>query len=300
MATSNRDRIGRMFELLAPALDEFIARSVASEVPEGASWPALVAMKDKKKGIEGKEYSALDPQVQLRMLTENIPHNLKPGWYPFDDAIGRVGQGYAKELREYRNDWAHNKSFSDDDAYRCLDTGERLLAAVGAPSVADEVKRIRLGLRRLTADKDDKRVLQSAVVTPESAGLRPWREVLAPHDDVATGNFQAAEFAADLFKVSATEDAGKDYAEPVQFFARTYLTEGLRDLIGRAVRRLGGDANASPVINLQTNFGGGKTHSMLALWHLASGTALGEYPQEVQELLSDTQFGELPQVRRVA
>src|SRR4051795_11623345 len=70
MATSNRDRIGTMFELLAPALDDFIGRAVASELPEGASWSALVAMKDKKKGIEGKEYDRLDPQVQLRMLTE--------------------------------------------------------------------------------------------------------------------------------------------------------------------------------------------------------------------------------------
>ena len=121
-------------------------------------------------------------------------------------------------------------------------------------------------------------MLKSAAVTPESAGLRPWREVLAPHEDVATGNFQAAEFAADLYKVAATEDAGKDYAEPVQFFARTYLTEGLRDLIDRAVRRLAGDQNASPVINLQTNFGGGKTHSMLALWHLASGHAARRLP----------------------
>src|SRR5215218_423343 len=301
MAISNRDRIGKMFDLLAPALDNFIARAVASELPEGASWSALVAMKDEKKGIEGKEYDRLDPQVQLRMLTENIPHTLKAGWYPFDDAIGRVGQGYSKELREARNDWAHNKSFSDDDAYRCLDTAERLLDTIGAPSVADEVKAIRLGLRRLTADKDDRKVLKSAAVTPESAGLRPWREVLAPHDDVATGNFQAAEFAADLYKVAATGDAGRDYAEPVQFFARTYLTEGLRDLIDRAVRRLAGDQNASPVINLQTNFGGGKTHSMLALWHLASGTPLGDYSQDVRDMLSETAFGELAGgVRRVA
>jgi hypothetical protein len=258
-------------------------------------------MKDKKRGVEGKEYDALDPQVQLRMLTENIPHNLNPGWYPFDDAIGRVGQGYSKELREARNDWAHNKSFPDDDAYRCLDTAERLLVAIGATSTADEVKAIRLDLRRLTADKDDRKVLKSAAVTPASAGLRPWREVLAPHEDVATGNFQAAEFAAELYKVAASEDAGKDYAEPVQFFARTYLTEGLRDLIDRAVRRLAGDQNASPVVNLQTNFGGGKTHSMLALWHLASGTPLVDYPQDVQDILSAAPFGDLSEpIRRVA
>jgi hypothetical protein len=300
MAVSNRERIGRMFELLAPPLDDFIARSVEPRLPDDATWTSLVALKDAQKGIAGKEYDRLDPQVQLRMLTENIPHNFLSGWYPFDDAIGRVGQGYCKELREARNDWAHNKSFSDDDAYRCLDTGERLLVAIGVPAVADEVKAIRLGLRRLTADKDDRKVLKSAAVTPESAGLRPWREVLPPHDDVATGNFQAAEFAADLHKVAATTDAGRDYTEPVQFFARTYLTEGLRDLIDRAVRRLAGDQNASPVINLQTNFGGGKTHSMLALWHLASATPLGDYPQDVQDLLSETPFDELAGVRRVA
>jgi predicted AAA+ superfamily ATPase len=290
-----------MFELLAPPLDAFISSAVAPAVKKGDPWTSLVAQKDKKKGVQGRDYHRLDPQLQLRMLTENIPDSVRQGWYPFDDAVGRVGQGYAKELREARNEWAHNKSFSDDDAYRCLDTAERLLTSIGAPSVADEVRAIRLGLRRITAEKDDRKALKSATVTPESAGLRPWREVLAPHDDVATGNFQAAEFAADLYKVAATEEAGRDYAEPVQFFARTYLTEGLRDLIGRAVRRLAGDQNASPVINLQTNFGGGKTHSMLALWHLASGTPLGDYPQDVQEMLLETPFGELSGgVRRVA
>src|SRR6202453_3942498 len=181
MAISNRDRVGTMFELLAPPLDAFISQAVAPALKEGSSWTSLVALKDNKKGAAGKDYHELDPQVQLRMLTENIPNSIKQGWYPFDDAIGRVGQGYSKELREARNDWAHNKSFSDDDAYRCLDTAERLLASIGAPSVADEVKAIRLGLRRLTADKDDRKVLKSAAVTPESAGLRPWREVLAPH-----------------------------------------------------------------------------------------------------------------------
>src|ERR1700742_1064720 len=142
-----------MFELLAPPLDAFIGEAVAEVLNDGASWTSLVELKDQQKGITSKTYSATDPQLQLRMLTENIPHHLRKGWYPFDDAIGRVGQGYTKELREYRNDWAHNASFSDDDAYRCLDTAERLLGAIGAPSGADEIKSIRRGLRSLTADK---------------------------------------------------------------------------------------------------------------------------------------------------
>lgn len=300
MATSNRDRINKMFETLAVSLDDYIQRAVEPVMPKSADWPKLVAAQDHSKGIKGKSYDARDPQVQLRMLTEKGTAKLKKGWYPFDDALGFTGVNFASELREVRNDWAHNKSFSDDDTYRALDTGERLAALIGAPEAADQIKEIRQGLRRLTASKDDKKVLESAVVASGSEGLQPWRDVLQPHDDVSTGNFQAAEFAADLYKVALGGDASKDYSDPVQFFSRTYLTEGLKDLIGRTVRRLSGDDNASPVINLQTNFGGGKTHSMLALWHLAAGTKLGDFPQELQESLNDTPYKDVGTVNRVA
>lgn len=302
MATSNRDRIGQMLDILAPALKAFLAATLEPHLSPGQSWVSLVAARDLKKGIAGKDYSADDPQVQLRVLTENVPHQVKPGWYPFDGVLSRVHQSYASELRDVRNDWAHHKSFSDDDAYRALDTAERLLLAIGAPAQADGVSRIRTNLRRVSAEKDDKRTLRQAVPdSPLSAGLRPWREVLPPHADVASGNFKASEFAADLYKVANGDDAGRDYADPVEFFRRTYLTEGLRDLIGRAADRLAGDDNASPVINLQTNFGGGKTHSMLSLWHLAGGTALSDYPQEVQDLLSPRGFDQLTApVNRVA
>ncbi|CCK55005.1 Conserved protein of unknown function (part1) [Mycobacterium canettii CIPT 140070008] len=289
MAVSNRDRIDRMFRAMAPALDDFIASVVGQANPAlGAEWTKLVQDKDLKKGAPaGKTYDPLDPQVQFRMLTEsNITAAYKPGWYPFDQALGKAGESFAIELREVRNTWAHNGTFTDDDAYRALDTGERLLRLIGAAQEADEVRNIRLNLRRVTADKDDKKVLKAAVDNPEANGLKPWREVLQPHDDVATGNFAASEFAADLYKVAFGGEQDSGYADPVEFFKRTYLTEGLSDLIGRAVRRLSGDDNAPPVINLQTNFGGGKTHSMLALWHVASGLPVGQFPQETQDLLT--------------
>ena len=79
MATSNRDRVGKMFELLAPPLDDFISNAVAPVLKEGSSWTSLVALKDEKKGVEGKDYHPLDPQVQLRMLTENIPNTHQTG-----------------------------------------------------------------------------------------------------------------------------------------------------------------------------------------------------------------------------
>jgi predicted AAA+ superfamily ATPase len=294
MALSNRDRIDRMFQTMAPALDDFISSVVGQgDQKLGAVWTKLVHTKDAKSGAPStKTYDPLDPQVQFRILTEaNITAGFKPGWYPLRDTLGRAGESYAIELREVRNKWAHHSTtFSDDDAYRALDTGERLLKLISATNEADEVHSIRLNLRRVTADKDDKKVLKVAVDNPEAAGLQPWREVLPPHDDVATGNFAASEFAADLFKVAFGGEDDSGYANPIEFFQRTYLTEGLSHLIGRAVRRLSGDDNAPPVINLQTNFGGGKTHSMLALWHVAAGLPVGDFPQDTQDLLAANNY----------
>ena len=302
MATSNRDRVGQMFDLLSPALAAFISRVIDPQLGDGYNWTQLVALKDTDAGITGKTYSSTDPLVQLRMLTENITGQVKKGWYPFDGQLGHLQKSHAGELRDIRNDWAHGASFSDDDAYRALDTAERLLRSIQAAGAADEVAKIKVNLRRVTAEKDDRRSLRSAATNSVSEGLRAWRDVLQPHGDVATGNFEASEFAADLYKVATgSSETGRDYSDPVEFFARTYLTEGLRDLIGRTVRRLSGDDNASPVINLQTNFGGGKTHSMLSLWHLAGGQPRSVFPQDVQELLLASGYDSVPTgVRRVA
>lgn len=299
MATSNRDRIRRALELLGESLDAFITGATREKIPEGKNWTMLLAVKDANKGASAnKKYNPVDPQNGLRMLTENITSKAIPGWYPFGDLLSRAEQSLASEMRDVRDREAHHEPFSADDAYRALDTAERLLRAIGAPDAADEVKRSRIDLRRVSSEQEDRRVVKAAGTTEVgSAGLLPWREVLSPHDDVAKGNFRAAEFAADLAMVARGE-GDPEYTDPVEFFHRTFLTGGLQDLVTRAVARISGDMNASPVINLQTNFGGGKTHSMLALWHLASGRPVGDYPQEIQDLLGPIRLDRI--IRRVA
>jgi predicted AAA+ superfamily ATPase len=100
---------------------------------------------------------------------------------------------------------------------------------------------------------------------------------------VATGEFQQAEFAADLAKVH-NGSAPSEYRDPKDFFARTYLTEGLSNLLVGAAKRLSGKGG-DPVVELQTNFGGGKTHSMLALYHMVGGTVATDLPG-LDQLLS--------------
>jgi predicted AAA+ superfamily ATPase len=112
--------------------------------------------------------------------------------------------------------------------------------------------------------RSEKRKSASTAIESAAAGnLKPWREVVTPHKDVASGRYQQAEFAADLWQVRLGEGSA-EYRDPVEFFRRTYLTESLKRMLVGAVRRLSGEG-ADPVVQLQTNFGGGKTHSMLAL-----------------------------------
>ena len=98
MALSNRDRINRMFEVMAPALDDFISSVIGQGDPAvGVEWPKLVQNKDTKNGAPPtKSYEPLDPQVQLRMLTEsNITSGYRRGWYPFNESLGRAGESFA-------------------------------------------------------------------------------------------------------------------------------------------------------------------------------------------------------------
>lgn len=292
MATSNRDRVGRGFELLAEGLEPFVDQLMSAASGSGGDWLGLLAARDIAKHGGAKTYDKHDPAVLLKVLTEE--------WRVFKDRLSRPEQAMCSELRDVRNKWAHNAAFNSDDTYRALDSMERLLTAVGAPDQAEEVRRLRLDSQRAAYEAETRKVVKAAAIPSiAGVGIKPWRDVVTPHRDVASGDFNAAEFAADLHKVARGE-SGQEYVDPVLFFSRTYLTDGLRDLVQRAAKRLSGDLNASPVVNLQTNFGGGKTHSMLALYHLASGTPITKYPQEVQEALGGTDPGTLGTVRRVA
>jgi predicted AAA+ superfamily ATPase len=98
--------------------------------------------------------------------------------------------------------------------------------------------------------------------------LKPWREIIVPHPDVLNGTFQQSEFAADLTAVR-TGKATPEYGEAQAFYERTFITEGMGRLLTQVAQRLNGKGG-EPVIQLQTAFGGGKTHTMLAVYHLAS------------------------------
>ena len=248
---------------------------------------------------------AEDPTIGQKPIAQwDVAALLKLMWGAWNDVfartLGRAERSLVQELRDCRNKWAHQEPFSSDDADRALDSIARLLTAVSAPE-AEEVGKMKTELRRVIFDaqmrQEKRKTVGAAIESPVLSTLRPWREVVNPHKDVASGRYQQAEFAADLWQVHLGEGSD-EYRDPVEFFRRTYLTDSLKRLLKNGIERLCGHGG-DPVVQLQTNFGGGKTHAMLALYQLFSGTPPTEL-SGVDAILHDAGVKSLPaNVKRV-
>lgn len=125
--------------------------------------------------------------------------------------------------------------------------------------------------------------------------LRAWREIAIPHDDVLSGTSTQSEFAADLNSV-ASGKAGAEYQDAETFYSRTYITEGMSLLLRNVIMRLNGKGG-EPVIQLKTSFGGGKTHSLIAVYHLAKRTCPLNKLQGIPVLLDTLGFNDVPQAQ---
>ena len=128
--------------------------------------------------------------------------------------------------------------------------------------------------------------------------MEPWYKVATPRKEVREGrSFNPDEFAIALEQVVAGT-APEDYKNPEQFFARTCFTRALREHTGMVLRRLSGKTeNTAPVLSLITQFGGGKTHTLATLYHLArNGNPAAEYPG-VSDLIRDAGVASIPKAQ---
>lgn len=125
--------------------------------------------------------------------------------------------------------------------------------------------------------------------------MKPWREIAVPHQDVLEGTFQQSEFAADITAVN-TGKASREYQDAVAFFERTFITQGMALLLTQVAQRLAGKGG-EPVVQLQTAFGGGKTHTMLAVYHLATRKCALSELAGIPALIDRAGLMDVPQAR---
>ena len=293
MAISNHERVGKALDFLTGGLKPFVERELRSEYQQQWFEETKRTMSANQGQLLGTEEAPQWDAQALLLVMWNQWNEV------FRKTLGPAERSLVSELRDVRRNWAHQRPFSTDDAYRALDSISRLLTAVSA-SEAEEVDRLKLELLRVRFDEqvrsEKRKSAGSAIESQASPGLKPWREVVTPHQDVCKGTYQQAEFAADLWQVHVGEGSD-EYRNPVEFFRRTFLTQGLRDLLTGALARLSGQGG-DPVIELQTNFGGGKTHSMLGLYHLFSGLKASELPG-LEPVFEKAAVSKIPAVKRV-
>jgi hypothetical protein len=303
----NHELVSKGFRSLLAALSPYVCAMLRHEY--GANWWGTAVMgklRDEQKrdlpsaGNDENLLKSLD--MQRCLLLFDLHWN-----EVFRKRLSIDHRTWAKELMGVRNRLAHigGEDFNDDDAWRALDTMSRLCEQLDAEKTED----IRAVLRHArhgasagsttvtasapAADAGGKNGKTAGILseTP-SSGLPCWRDVIEPHPDVAQGRYKNAEFAADLAQVAGGEGA-LEYRDPVEFFSRTFVTEGMSGLLVQALKRVGGK-DGEPVIQLKTAFGGGKTHSMLALYHLLRGLAPVDKIPAVKPVLAAAGMSSLP------
>ena len=278
----NYELVQKGFRVLHPLMAGYIGQEF-SRVYKNDWWQEILdALSDQHdlptSGDYGELIDSLDVMNCLRLIERR--------WNEvFRTKLSLDYRTWSKELVGVRNKAAHigGQDFSKSYAERALDTMALLCEAFDTEGVEE----IRALYRKLRYGSEEGSVATTTVATPaqtkaakgkandgvmtRSFGqhLPSWRDIMQPHPDVAEGRYRAAEFAADLAQVSRGEGA-IEYRDPVEFFSRTYVTEGMAGLLVESLQRISGQGG-EPVIQLKTAFGGGKTHSMLALYHMVRG-----------------------------
>ena len=304
----NHEYVSQGFRLLLGALTPYIVCEFEAEY--GEDWwnkAILETLYDEQKrdlptsGEKEKLINSLD--IQRCLILFDVHWN-----DIFRKKLSVDHRTWAKELVGVRNKAAHlgNTDFSEDDTWRALDTMSRLCDQLNAEN-AEEIRSL-LRILRYGTTNGSTSVAESKMVSNSSknsktsgvllqtpmAGLSGWREIIEPHPDVAQGRYKNAEFAADLAQVARGEGA-YEYRDPVEFFARTYVTEGMAGLLEQSLRRVTGQ-DGDPIVQLKTAFGGGKTHSMLALYHMMRGRVSAEKVPNIQRVLEAAEVKTIPKV----
>src|SRR5438132_745999 len=220
MAITNHERVGKAMDLLKAGLAPFVEREFTN-LYAGRALAEARRLQGEDRLLANKKLAEWDATALLKLMWE--------AWNDvFRRTLGHAERSLVSELRDVRNKWAHQEPFSSDDADRALDSAERLLTAVSALQ-ADEVRKVKMELRRTVFDEqmrsDRRRSAGTAIESAAAGNLKPWREVVTPHRDVASGRYQQAAFAADLWQGHLGEGTHAD-KPPVGSFRLTYRPGG--------------------------------------------------------------------------
>ena len=277
----NRNALNKALDIYRDAMRPFIVRNLRRVQGRQVEDAILNLLNDYQKGQFQDNLSRNPADIEAAIDINDFPTLLSRGWREaFQEAFpsgDRSVQNAAWQITEARNSVSHPGTQDLDAEFvrsRLFDIADTL-GRINAPQQKAEIERIRDALFSPQTKRVSQEQLPQVEVTtstspprrPSGQSLTPWRDVIRPNTDIAQGSFQQAEFAADLQQVHDGRARSTQYGNPVSFFNHTFITPGIRTLLLNTLKRLA-DNGGDPVIQTKTGFGGGKTHSLIALYHL--------------------------------
>ena len=320
----NKDALSKAIDIFRDAIRPFVIRNLRrlrGATVEDAVRRSLSPHQADAFGRDLRQAGDLASAIDVNFVPPLVQRNWREVFSAaFDDE--RTIQNQLWMISEARNQVSHPGAQDLDAEYtraRLYDVAD-VLGRINAPEQKRAVEDIRSRLVTTASPDDNVQGRQAPSDSGDGQGqrtdqprsvsnLRPWREVIRPNQDVAQGSFQQAEFAADLQQVHDGRADTTQYGNPVSFFNHTYITPGIRTLLVNALKRLAGKGG-DPVIQTKTGFGGGKTHSLIALYHLVRNagaltsvqdTGGSRVGQEVRAIMEEAGYeGDSDSLGRVA
>lgn len=259
-----RDNIYKALGLFIEALRPYIV-SFLSERAEGESWEILYieTLYNKQRRYwhrardEGQNPETLIDYQNLKGFALGYREDLK---VDFAKDANRLPTLF-DEIYEVRNKTYHHQDITEDEMKRAFNNMIRIMKKLDMTEMVEELEHLKEGKQ-----KEAKKSKPSKSANGE---LIPWFKNVRPHLDIRQGHLDESIFAANLGEVAL--DRGREiYQNPALFFEKTFFTAGLKTVAKRVIDGLNGGSDAeNRVISLQTGFGGGKTHTLISLYHLA-------------------------------
>ena len=272
----NKDALWKGLDIYQEQMGQFITYVLKQKPGSRLEQTIANSLTDQQRQHFADKLREYDGDVPRAIEIAFIPNLVERNWndHLFQPRLDKpaIARNRFRSIRDTRNELAHDTGGQDlppEKARARLYTIAEALQSINRPEPAAEVQAIPIHTPAAAPSPQSPSPAAAPEPPPRAgsgAALKPWRSVIRPKQDVAEGSFLEADFLADLQRVF-NGTAPAMYGDPLEFFHCTYITHGIGDLLATALRRVNGKGG-NPVIQTKTGFGGGKTHSLIALYHL--------------------------------
>lgn len=193
---------------------------------------------------------------------------------------------WLSDIADVRNKVAHFEEISGNEATKAWIDMETIAGFLKMSELTKEL--VRLKENKIVAEAKQETDSSNPPAANTSNVSMPWFRVVTPHLDIRQGRLDESIFAANLAEVAL--GSGREiYNNPVLFFSKTFFTAGIKSITKTVIKGLNGNEDAeNRVISLQTGFGGGKTHTLISLYHICKWGKNAANSESVSELLQYT------------